>query len=79
MNTNQITKTEDVKSFFNELNSKFGLSWHPDDEFEEKEMNTLMNKCFEYCTNAKIDIYEIALDCSVNIRSQFGIGTEIIN
>ena len=76
MNTNQITKIEDVKIFFNELNSKFGLSWHPDDEFNEKELNIQMSKCFEYCEKREIDIYEIAFDSTREIRENFGIGIE---
>jgi len=72
-----IVKIEDVSEFFSDL-FKEGVNAHPDDDFndyinyETKEAtynseeaalrNTLMNKSFEICENANVDIYDLMME-----------------
>lgn len=73
----KIETIEDVKLFAKQILNE-GVSFHPDDDFndyensktnmpcytaEEAEIrNNLMNQCFEVCNKADIDIYEIMLE-----------------
>jgi len=73
----KILTIEDVKQFAKELTAE-GLSFHPDDDFndyinftsgepsytsEEAEIrNKLMNECFDVCENEGIDIYEVMME-----------------
>lgn len=72
-----IVKIQDVSEFFSDL-FKEGVNAHPDDDFndyinyETKEptytskeatiRNTLMNKSFEICENANVDIYDLMME-----------------
>ena len=73
----EITKIEHVSEFFSDLFGE-GVNVHPDDDFkdyinyETKEetytleeatlRNRLMNKSFEICENAKVDIYDLMME-----------------
>lgn len=73
----EIKTAEDVKTFFNELYTE-GLSFHPDDLFEDyvrtktgepfysvEEVavrNVLMGQAFDVCEKGNVDIYELSLD-----------------
>lgn len=73
----KISTLEDVKNFARQLLSE-GLSFHPDDDFndyvnlesnlpcyteEEAELrNNLMNECFEVCEKEEVDIYSIMME-----------------
>lgn len=77
---NDIKTVEDVKLFAKQIIGE-GVSFHPDDDFndyvnfktnepcytrEEAEVrNDLMNKCFEVCEKEGVDIYEIMLEVSL--------------
>lgn len=72
-----ILTIEDVKQFAKQLTAE-GLSFHPDDDFndyinftdntpsyspEDAELrNELMNECFDVCEKQGADIYEIMLE-----------------
>ena len=74
--TTEVIKIEDVSEFFSDL-FREGVNAHPDDDFndyinyETKEAtytseeaalrNTLMNKSFEICENANVDIYDLMM------------------
>lgn len=51
--------TQDIENFFKELTLKYGQTWHPDDNFENKAEEVMMDKCFEHCNENNIDIYEL--------------------
>jgi len=73
----EVVKIEDVSEFFSDL-FREGVNAHPDDDFndyinyETKELtytseeatlrNTLMNKSFEICENADVDIYDLMME-----------------
>ncbi|OXA93792.1 hypothetical protein [Flavobacterium hercynium] len=73
----KILTIEDVKQFAKQLTAE-GLSFHPDDDFndyinfttntpsytkEDAEVrNELMNECFEICEKEGVDIYEIMME-----------------
>lgn len=70
-----ITTIEDVKLFAFQLVNEENLNFHPDNDFldyintetnlpvylpeESKNLNALMNKCFEVCEQYNEDIYEL--------------------
>ena len=72
-----ILTIEDVKHFAKQLTAE-GLSFHPDDDFndyvnitnntpfynkEDAEFrNKLMNECFDVCEKEGLDIYEIMME-----------------
>lgn len=74
---NKISTIDDVKKFARQLTSE-GLSFHPDDDFndyvnlqtnaptysaEDAEIrNNLMNDCFEVCDKEGVDVYTIMLE-----------------
>jgi len=82
----EIKTVDDVRTFFNELYAD-GLSFHPDDLFENyvhgetgkpfyseeesKLRNTLMAQAFEICEKENVDIYEIVLDISMKNGAAF--------
>lgn len=73
----KILTIEDVKFFAKQLTAE-GLSFHPDDDFnnyinftnnkpsytkEEADIrNELMNECFDVCEKDGLDIYEIMME-----------------
>jgi hypothetical protein len=73
----EIKTVEDVKTFFNELYEE-GLSFHPDDLFEQyihrntgkplyseeeaKQRNTLLAQAFNVCKKEDADIYELGME-----------------
>jgi len=73
----EVLKIEDVSEFFSDLFQE-GANAHPDDNFndyinyETKEAtytleeatlrNRLMNKSFEICENANVDIYDLMME-----------------
>jgi hypothetical protein len=76
----KIETTEDVKSFAKQLIAE-GVSFHPDDDFEDyvnykdgaptysKQeaaiRNELMNSCFVVCEKEGVDIYDIMHEVSL--------------
>ena len=74
---NKISTIDDVKKFARQLTSE-GLSFHPDDDFNDYVnfktnepsynkvdadfRNELMNQCFYVCEKENIDIYEIMMN-----------------
>ncbi len=76
----KISTIDDVKQFARQLISE-GLSFHPDDDFndyvnlqtnvptyneEDAEIrNNLMNDCFEVCDKEGVDIYAIMMEESL--------------
>jgi hypothetical protein len=70
-----ITTIEDVKLFAFQLVNEENLNFHPDNDFldyvnietnlpvylpeESKNLNALMNKCFEVCEQYNEDLYEL--------------------
>lgn len=74
---NKISTIDDVKKFARQLTAE-GLSFHPDDDFndyvnlqtndptysaEDAEIrNNLMNDCFEVCDKEGVDVYTIMLE-----------------
>lgn len=76
----KIETTDDVKAFAKQLIAE-GVSFHPDDDFndyvnfkekkpcytnEEADLrNTLMNNCFEVCEKEGVDIYAVMLEVSL--------------
>jgi len=76
----QIQTSDDVKKFAKEIIAD-GVSFHPDDDFndyvnfKEKKRcyskeeaavrNKLMNSCFEVCEKEGVDIYSIMLEVSL--------------
>jgi hypothetical protein len=78
----EVTKVEDVSEFFSDLFQE-GVNAHPDDDFndyinyETKEAtytleeailrNSLMNKSFEICENADVDIYDIMMELHLKV------------
>ena len=76
----KIQTSEDVKAFAKQLISE-GLSFHPDDDFndyvnlkEEKPCyskqeadfrNELMSECFEFCEKEGVDIYDLMLEVTL--------------
>ena len=84
--TLEIDNLDDVRKWFAELNSVFGLSWHPDDPFgfgEEPEeieeaarLDALMDKAFDVCDAAGVEIYALGLEVNKELRHSFGIGTD---
>ena len=76
----QIQTIDDVKSFAKQIISE-GVSFHPDDDFNEyvnladnklcysKQdadlRNELMSECFEACNNEGIDIYDVMLEVTL--------------
>ena len=76
----QIQTSEDVKFFAKEIIAD-GVSFHPDDDFndyvnfkdnkpcyseEEADVrNELMNSCFQVCEKEGVDIYSIMLEVSL--------------
>lgn len=79
---NNINTVSDVKNFFNDLKTKFSLSFHPDDTFQDyvnidtKEeyfdinqaelLDLIMDDCFAVCEKENVDIYEIGLNVLQN-------------
>ena len=75
-----IKTADDVKAFAKQLISE-GVSFHPDDDFndyvnfkentptytkEEADLrNNLMNRCFEVCEKEEIDIYDTMLEVTL--------------
>lgn len=75
--TLKILTIDDVKQFAKQLTAE-GLSFHPDDDFQDyvnlstnapsysKEdadlRNELMNQCFDVCEKEGVDIYEIMME-----------------
>ena len=73
----EITNTEDIKTFFEELLAE-GLNFHPDDPFEDyinyetKEptyteeeaalRNHLLEQAFDVCDRERHDIYELCIE-----------------
>ena len=73
----QIQTSEDVKIFAKEIAAD-GVSFHPDDDFndyvyfkenkpcyskeEANKRNELMNSCFDVCEKEGVDIYAIMLE-----------------
>jgi len=73
----KILTIEDVRHFAKQLTAE-GLSFHPDDDFndyvnltnntpsynnEDADLrNKLMNECFDVCENEGLDIYEIMME-----------------
>lgn len=71
---------EDVAAFAKQIIEE-GVSFHPDDDFDEyinfktnepcyskieaKKRNRLMNECFEICDKEGADIYEIMLEVTL--------------
>lgn len=76
----KIETSEDVKAFAKEIISE-GVSFHPDDDFndyvnfkenkrcftkvEAKLRNELMDNCFDVCEKEGIDIYSLMLEVSL--------------
>ena len=76
----QIRTIDDVKSFAKQLTAE-GVSFHPDDDFndyvdlaENKPCyskqdaalrNDLMSKCFDVCEKEGIDIYDLMLEITL--------------
>jgi len=76
----QIQTSDDVKAFAKQLIAE-GVSFHPDDDFndyvyfkedkpcyskEEADLrNALMNNCFEVCEKEGVDIYELMLEVTL--------------
>jgi len=76
----QIRTIDDVKSFAKQLTAE-GVSFHPDDDFndyvdlEENKpcyskheaalRNDLMSKCFDVCEKEGIDIYDLMLEITL--------------
>lgn len=73
----KILTIEDVKKFAKQLTAE-GLSFHPDDDFndyinfttqtpsygpEDAELrNELMNECFDVCEKERVDIYDVMME-----------------
>jgi hypothetical protein len=73
----EIKRVGDVRTFFAELYAE-GVSFHPDDLFEDyinmktgepcytadeaKLRNLLMEQAFEVCKKEDVDIYEVGMD-----------------
>lgn len=71
----EINTIEDVKLFASQLVYEEGLSFHPDDDFEDyfnletkeslysaeecKQLNQLMSNCFLICQQKEVDINEL--------------------
>lgn len=76
----QIKTTKDVEAFAKQIIAK-GVSFHPDDDFndyvffkenrpcyskeEAKVQNQLMQQCFEVCEKEGVDIYAVMLEVSL--------------
>lgn len=76
----QIKTSQDVKAFAKQLIEE-GVSFHPDDDFndyvyfkenkpcytteEAEKRNQLMEKCFAVCEKEGMDIYNIMLEVSL--------------
>lgn len=76
----EITTTDDVRTFFNQLLEE-SLNFHPDEDFanyinaeseestysleEAETRNSLMDRAFEICALNEVCIYEIAHDLSL--------------
>jgi len=76
----QIQTSEDVKAFAKQLIAE-GVSFHPDDDFndyvnftenkpcyskEEADLrNEMMNNCFEVCEKEGVDIYDLMLEVTL--------------
>jgi hypothetical protein len=88
--TNNINSRDDIESFFKNLINKLNLNLHPDDPFidytndedvntfsdeQASEMEDIMDLCFEYCEENKIDIYEIGYEI-LRKKLDLGIGDD---
>lgn len=76
----KIDSVEDVRKFFNWLYFDAHVIFHPDNRFETyvelgkgtksftdtecKQLNGLMDQCFDVCMDEGEDIYEIGLEVS---------------
>lgn len=76
----QIKTLKDVAAFAKQIISE-GVSFHPDDDFNDyivfktkepcyskqqaKDRNKLMDKCFQVCEKEDVDIYSIMLEVSL--------------
>ena len=73
---NQIQTIDDVKAFFYHLTFDMGISFHPDDIFEEMVSpnylgfftpenmtlyDTLLEKCWDVCEKNNEDIYSLGI------------------
>ena len=92
MNTYTIDSEETVKQFFKDVHELYPFEWHPDDDFHEymKEdqktrvftdeeaayLNKVMIKCFDYCDDNDIDIYELAGQVQIDIWREQGKWTK---
>ena len=80
-----VETLKDVKTFFQQMNTLYGLEWDPDEDFEDREIEeiadgqkiqSLMNQSFEVCENLNIDIYEFGMEVNHPLRKIYGIGTD---
>lgn len=69
---NKIENIDQVKTFFTYLVEVDNLSFHPDDDFNDYDLqapelidlyNRLMDESHNVCEENGVDIYEIAIDC----------------
>ena len=81
-----VKTLKDVKTFFRQMNKLYGLTWDPDHDFKDYEMEEkdrkniqyLVNECWNVCENLNIDIYAIAMKVNYPIRKIYGLGTDKI-
>ena len=68
---NKIESVDQVKTFFTYLVEVDNLSFHPDDDFNDYELqapelidlyNRLMDESHDVCEENEVDIYEIAFE-----------------